>query len=169
MMAGEAWYVLYSKPHKEQQLNTYLQAQGIVTFFPTIRVKPVNPRAARIRPYFPRYLFVYANLDEVGLSFFRWATGTACLVEFDGQPAVVPEYVIHQLKQHLETIEAAGGFTLDEFQKGTPVRIIHGPLAGYEAIFDLRLTGTERVQVMLDMLGRSVRVKIDANAIEKKR
>jgi transcription elongation factor/antiterminator RfaH len=163
-----AWYVLHSKPHKEGELNAYLQSIGIETYYPTIRVNPVNPRARKIRPYFPRYLFVYTRLAEVGLSIFRWAPGATRIVEFGGLPAKVPEGVVYQLKQHLEAVEAAGGFNLDRLKPGDPVRIIDGPLAGYEALFNLRLSGTERVQVLLEMLGRQVYAQINANAIEKK-
>jgi transcription antitermination factor NusG len=168
-MDTQAWYVLHSKPHKEGELNAYLQSLGIKTYYPTIHVHPVNPRARKIRPYFPRYLFAYVRLGEVGLSVFRWAPGATRLVEFGGYPATVPEEVIHRLKRHLEAVEAAGGFDLDGYKPGDPVRIIDGPLAGYEAIFDLHLSGNERVQVLLEMLGRQVHAQIDANAIEKKR
>jgi transcription elongation factor/antiterminator RfaH len=166
-MSGEAWHVLHSKPCKENQLNAYLQSLGIETFYPTIRVKPANPRAAKIRPYFPRYLFAYVNLNVVGRSTLRWAPGATRLVQFGDYPATVPQTVIDRLRQRLSDIEAAGGLTPDGLQRGDPVRIIDGPMAGYEAIFDVRLSGSERVQVLLEMLGRIVRVKIDANAIEK--
>jgi transcription elongation factor/antiterminator RfaH len=168
-MNVQAWYVLHSKPHKEGELNAYLQSTGIETYYPTVHVNPVNPRSRKIRPYFPRYLFVYVRLAEVGLSFFRWAPGATRLVEFGGIPAKVPEGVIHQLKRHLETVESTGGLALDGLKPGDPVRIIEGPLAGYEAIFNLRLSGGQRVQVLLEMLGRQVHAQIDANAIEKKR
>jgi hypothetical protein len=41
-------------------------------------------------------------------------------------------------------------------------------LAGYEAIFDLQLSGSERVQVLLEMLGRLVKVTVNTSAIEKR-
>ena len=163
-----AWYVLHSKPHKENQLNAYLQSQKLETFYPTLRVQPVNPRASKIRPYFPGYLFVRADLDEVGLSALQWIPGAIGLVSFDGRPGTVPDHVIRELRQRTERIQAAGGLTLDGLKQGDPVRITHGPFAGYEAIFDLRLSGSQRVQVLLEMLGRLVKVRTSANAIEKR-
>ncbi len=49
--------------------------------------------------------------------------------------------------------------------------IIHsGPFAGYEAIFDLRLSGSERVRVLLKMLNnRNLPIELDSQQIEKKR
>jgi transcription elongation factor/antiterminator RfaH len=168
-MDQTAWYVLHSKPNRENELNAYLESVGIKTYFPTIHVNPINPRSRKIRPYFPRYLFVYVRLAEVGLSIFRWAPGATRLVEFGGYPAKVPDGVIYQLKRHLEAVEAAGGFHLDGLKPGDPVRIVDGPLAGYEAIFDVRLSGNDRVQVLLEMLGRQIHAQVNANTIEKKR
>jgi transcription elongation factor/antiterminator RfaH len=167
-MSSKAWYLLHSKPHKEHRLDAYLQSQEIETFYPTIHVKPVNPRASTIRPYFPRYLFARVDLEEVGISTFKWAPGATRLVVFGGYPATVPEYIITELRRRVEKIEAAGGINLEELKKGDPVRITDGPLAGYEAIFDLRLSGNDRIQVLLNMLGRQVQVKLDANVIGKK-
>jgi len=167
-LSGKAWYLVHSKPHQETQLNAYLQAQAIETFYPTLHVKPVNPRASTIRPYFPRYLFARVDLEEVGVSTFKWAPGATRLVAFGGYPAPVPEYIITELRRRVEKIEAAGGIKLEELKKGDPVRITDGPLAGYEAIFDLRLSGNDRIQVLLNMLGRQIQVKLDANVIEKK-
>ena len=65
MDANQSWYVIHSKPRKENQVYSQLQARAIETFYPTIRVKPVNPRSAKIRPYFPGYLFVRVDLDAV--------------------------------------------------------------------------------------------------------
>ncbi|NLF77447.1 MAG: hypothetical protein GX573_17265, partial [Chloroflexi bacterium] len=45
--------------------------------------------------------------------------------------------------------------------------ITQGALAGYEALFDMRLSGSERVQVLLEMLGRQVRMQLHASQIER--
>lgn len=88
------WYLVHSKPHKENQLNAYLQSQGIETFYPTIHIKPVNSRTSTIHPYFPRYLFARVDLDELGISVFNLASGATRLVAFGDYPAIVPEYVL---------------------------------------------------------------------------
>lgn len=168
-MSTASWYVIHSKPRKENQVNAYLRTQGFETFYPTLHVQPVNPRASKIRPYFPRYLFVHADLDEVGVSALQWVPGAIGLVSFDGQPVPVPEYVVHELKRRVAEIRAAGGLVFDGLQPGDAVRITQGPFAGYEAVFDMRLSGSERVQVLLQMLGRLVKVQVNAGAIEKRR
>jgi len=164
-----AWYVLHTKPRRETAVYSYLRTQGVEVFYPSVKVKPVNPRASTIRPYFPRYLFVRADLGEVGISALQWVPNAIGLVQFDGIPAAVPDSLVITLKRRIEEIKVAGGLVFHELAPGDAVRITQGPLAGYNALFDLRLSGTQRVQVLLEMLGRPVYVQVDAGAIEKKR
>ena len=91
----ESWYALRSKPRKEEVLWKQLLARDIEVYFPRIRVHPVNPRSRKLRPYFPGYMFVQADLDEVGLSKFNWMPFAIGLVSFDGVPAVIPENLMH--------------------------------------------------------------------------
>ena len=168
-MSVHAWYVIQSKPRKENQVSAYLKSQGLEVFYPTLKVQPVNPRASTIRPLFPRYLFVQADLDEVGVSALQWVPGAIGLVQFDGVATPVHDAVVQAIRRRVQEIREVGGLTFDGLEQGDPVRIIDGPLKGYEAIFDLRLSGAERVQVLLEMLGRQMRVTVNANAIERVR
>lgn len=163
---GAAWYVLQTKPKRENAVFCYLQAHGVEVFYPVLDVQPVNPRASRVRPYFPRYIFVHADLDVVGHSALQWLPNAIGLVEFGGDAAIVPDTVIHSLKKRVEDIQAAGGLALEGLRHGETVRIMQGPLAGCDALFDVRLSGSQRVQVLLEMLGRLVRVQVDANTVE---
>lgn len=145
------WYALRTKPHKERFVYQQLHSRDEVVYFPALRVKPKNPRAARIRPYFPGYLFVQADLDAVGQNAFSWLPGVQGLVAFGGTAAVVPEHLIQELQQRLSQVTAAE-LERRRLQPGDRVRIIGGPFAGYEAIFDAHLPGKERVQVLLSFL-----------------
>ena len=165
---GVCWYTLHTHPHKESQVVQYLQSNNIVTFYPTLKVKPVNPRASRVRGFFPRYLFVQADLDEVGLNGLQWIPGAVGLVSFGGEPAIVPDAFIHELKRRLARIEQSGGLHLDGLKQGDRIKLVRGPFAHYDAIFDAHLPAEERVLVLLHWLGREVKVKVNANAVEKR-
>lgn len=168
MTQNENWYVLRVKPHKDRAVNEQLHSWDIQTYLPLVRVKPKNPRAAKYKPYFPGYLFIYADLEVVGTNTLNWMPGTMGLVSFDGKPATVPEKLISELKERLAEIEAAGGLVMSELEPGDKVRIVEGPLAGYEAIFDMTLPGKERVQVLLTFLSQyPQRVELDAADIKK--
>ena len=167
---SESWYALRSKPRKEEVLWQQLLAREVEVFFPRIRVNPVNPRSRKLRPYFPGYMFVRVDLEEVGLSKFNWMPHAIGLVSFDGEPATVPENLIHEVRKRVDEIAAAGGEFFDGLQSGDPVRISSGPFAGYEAIFDTRLPGTERVRVLIQMLSdRNIPVELKSGQVERKR
>ncbi|MBE0410837.1 MAG: hypothetical protein IBX69_14030 [Anaerolineales bacterium] len=164
------WYTLRSKPRKEEVLWKQLRSQDFEVFFPRLKVQPINPRARKLKPYFPGYMFVNVNLDEVGLSTFQWMPHAIGLVTFDGDPASVPENLIYAIKKRVEQIAAAGGEVFDGLQHGDEVRISDGVFAGYEAIFDTRLPGSERVRVLIQMLSdRHLAVEMNAGQIERKK
>ena len=161
------WYVIRAKPHRERVVAAQLTRQGLEVFFPAVRVHPINPRAARERAYFPGYLFVHLDLAAVGANTLRWLPAAVGLLEFGGEPAVVPAALITQLKRRIGSIQAAGGLVLVDLERGNTVRITSGPFSGYDAIFDLRLKGSDRVRVLLEMLRRQVPVELDAGSIRK--
>ena len=165
---GIQWYALRSKPNKEQVAWQQVRARGFESFYPRLRVKTVNPRARQIKPYFPGYLFVRADLTAVGPSLFQYLPHANGLVCFGGEPACVPERLIQALQGRVEKIAAAGGEAFDGLKSGDPVSIHAGPFAGYEAVFDTRLSGGARVRVLLEMLGgRCVPVEINVAQIER--
>ena len=164
------WYALRSKPNKEDFLWGELLARKIEVFYPQLRVKPVNPRARKVKPYFPGYLFVHIDLEQVNLSAMRYLPGATGLVVFDGLPPTVPESLINAIHRRVDEVNAAGGETLIDLQPGDPVRVQAGPFAGYEAIFDERLSGNERVRVLLTMLGkRQLQVDMPVGQIQRKK
>ncbi len=167
--AGQHWYVIRSKPRRERFVVDQLSGQGLEVFYPAVRVHPVNPRSAKERAYFPSYLFAHFDLAAVGVNRVRWLPAAVGLLEFGGEPAIVPDMLIAQLKLRVASIQSVGGLTFDGLQPGDVVKITSGPFAGYEAIFDLRLKGSERVRVLLGMLRRQVSVEIDAGSIRKAR
>jgi transcription antitermination factor NusG len=113
---------------------------------------------------------VRVNLEEVGLSVFNWMPYSTGLVSFGGEPAVVSDALIHAVKQRILQVEQAGGELFANLHQGDSVVIQDGPFDGYEAIFDIRLPGSERVRILLKMLNdRNVPMELRAgqNSQEK--
>ena len=158
------WYALRSKPRKEDVVWRQVKLLGYDTFYPRLRVNPVNPRSRKLIPYFPGYLFVYVDLEAAGKSIFQWMPHTIGLVSFGGEPSHVPENLIHELRKRVEEIAQAGGELFDGLKTGDKVRISSGPFAGYEAIFDARISGDERVRVLLEFLNNRRRLPIELSA-----
>ena len=101
-----SWYAMRSKPNKEGFLSKQLESHGVEAFFPCIRVTPVNPRARKLRPYFPNYLFVHVDLNEVKVSTLHWMPGASGIVSFGGEPASVPDFLIVAVQKQVDLLNA---------------------------------------------------------------
>jgi len=168
-MNALVWYALRSKPHKESFVYQQLLANNIEAYYPMLKVKPINPRSSSIRSFFPGYMFVRLDLENSPMAITQWLPGTIGLVQFDGIPGPVPDGFIVELKRRLKTLEEAGGMMLSELRQGDQVHIVSGAMEGYDAVFDARLNGTQRVQILLDIMGRWVRAEVDVNNLRKKK
>ena len=159
------WYALYTKPHSELQVERALAADGIATYFPAV---PAPRRAGRssVRPYFPCYLFAYADLEVVGMSRLNWTPGMRHVVGFAGAPACVDARVVDAIRQRVEHPLA-----LDEhgerMEYGDSVVITAGPFQDVDAIFDRRLSSAGRVRVLIQLLQQWTPVEMEARALRK--
>ena len=163
------WYALQSKPMKESLLYEQLKLRAIECYYPYIRVQPVNPRARKVRAYFPGYVFGHLDLEETGPTTLQWIPGAIGIVTFDGTPSSVPDSLINGIRRHVDEINAAGGEHLAGLKPGETVVIRGGPFEGYEAILDARLPGSERVRVLLKLLqARTMNVELPASQVQKK-
>lgn len=161
-----SWYVIRSKPNKEDFLARQLSAYGIKVYYPCVRVNPVNPRARKLKAYFPGYLFVQVDLETVSISTLHWMPGAVNLVSFDGLPASVPETLISAIERQVDHINTSQKNMLLGLKPGDAVSIQDGPFAGYEAIFDGQISGRERVRVLLTFLqNRQIPVEVRQNQI----
>jgi transcriptional antiterminator RfaH len=163
------WYVLRSKPNKEQFLSEQLSMHNIETFYPRLRVNPANPRARKVKPYFPGYVFIHTDLDQAAPSTLQWMPGAVGFVSFGSTPSVVPDGLIHAIQKRVEQVNAIGGEIFEGLKRGDVVTIESGPFAGHEAIFDARISGSERVRVLLKFLqGHSVKMEVHAGILARK-
>ena len=153
------WYALHSHTNKEAFLHAELTARGIEVFYPCLRVKPVNPRSRKIRPFFPGYLFVRLTADRAGESEIRWMPHAYGLVTFGDVPAPVPDALIDRVRRQIDSARAfadpAG------LKPGDAVTLTGELFRGYEAVFDTAIAGTERVRVLLMLLNNRLPVEVD--------
>lgn len=154
------WYVMHSKPQKEQWLYRQLSALDIDAYYPCMRTQSGKPNSRKARPYFPGYLFIYVDLQLTGLSMLQWIPGSLGLVSFGGEPARVPEGLLQRIRHRVDEINSAQSRLLEGLSRGDEVVIHSGPFAGYNAIFGTLLRDTERVQVFLRVLHEQA-IKVD--------
>lgn len=162
------WYVLQSKPHKETFLLDQLKQREIRSYFPCLRVKRVNPRARKFEPYFPGYIFIQADFVQTGLTVFQYMPGAAGLLRFGDDIAVVEDRWVKSIQQRIDSIDTGSRSLMPAFRRGERVIVHSGIFAGYEAIFESFLPGSERVRLLLQWLkNRYVQVEIPSSQVEK--
>jgi transcription antitermination factor NusG len=154
MSKKNSWYVVHSKPRKEHLVYKQLCAKSIEAYYPTIRVKPVNPRASKIRPFFPRYLFVHTNLDEIGVGTIQWMPGVKDLMPQGSEPISIPDSIISELKRLVAAIGKGGTLDAEYLKQGSLVQITDGTLVGNDVLFDMQISGSDRVMVLLSLADR---------------
>lgn len=161
------WYVLRTKPRKEEIVYKQVLGQGVTVYYPRLRVQPVNPRSRKIKPYFPGYMFIQTNIEATGTSIFQWMPHTFGLVNFGNEPAIVPDNLIHEIKKKVEALAAETSKVSETFKSGDVIRVNNGVFVGYEAIFDENVSGKERVRVLLKLLNdqRFVRIELETKHI----
>ena len=162
-----AWYALQSRRNQEDALLQYLKYKQIEAYYPCIQAHPVNLRMRKIKPYFPGYLFVRIDIEEYTPHMFHWMPCASGLVCFDGIAASVDDRMITGIQQVVATM-AQHGKGVYEFEHGDRVRITGGLFEDYQAIFDARLSGTDRVRVLLETLrGRSILLETTARQLKR--
>ena len=158
-----SWYVIHSKPNREDFLYSQLLCRNLKVFYPRLSVNPVNPRARKVKPFFPGYLFVNVNLEEYSLSRLCYIPGANRLVSFNGEPALVSDQVIAGIEKNVQWINNATESENRGLKPGDPVIIQGGPFDGYNAIFDAALDGCERVRLLVALLrNQHVRIQVPA-------
>lgn len=149
---ASAWYVLRSKPFKEEFFWGQLLAHQIEVYYPFIQAKVFSPTTHKVKPYFPGHLFIHVDLDGLDASFLNRMPGSRGLVAFNGHPARVPDNMLAAIRSRVERINrAAAEITADKTTIGS-VPSPEDAFAGHSAIFEACGSGAERVQILIKLL-----------------
>jgi transcriptional antiterminator RfaH len=109
---------------------------------------------------------VNVDLETIGTSALQWLPGSLGLVGFGGEPAYVPDGLVQKIRHHVDELNLAEDKKFELLRLGDRVLIHSGPFAGHNAIFCARLHGSERVQVLLQILqDRAIRIDLKVNQL----
>lgn len=160
------WYVVQTQANAETKAAAHLARQGFTTYLPRYLKKRRHARRVETvsAPLFPRYIFV-----EIDMAVQRWRSiystvGVSRLVCNGDQPAPVTDEIIGSLRSREDTSGLIRLAHRPNFKSGDKVRILEGAFYDYLGIYD-GMTDRERVGILLDLLGRKVRILLDAEAI----
>ena len=160
------WYVIQTKPKKEEEAKSYLSTKGVEVFNPLIETFMVrNGRMNKeLKPLFPNYIFGKFDLDQ-NYPLVRWAKGVKKVLGFGEYPTPISEEVVEIIK---ERTDAEGIVRFKHpFQANDLIRIKTGPLRDLLGIFERWISDSERVRILLNLMGYQPAVEIHYSMIEK--
>lgn len=166
MIAAARWYVVHTQPNREIRADVNLRRQGFSTYLPRYMRRRRHARRQEMvaRPLFPRYLFVALDPERDRWRAIHSTFGVNHLVLAGDEPLPVPEGVIDEIRAR----ETRDGFVKlglpAGIGPGSAVRLIDGIFADATGVLE-RVADENRVAILLELLGREVRVFVAPECI----
>jgi transcriptional antiterminator RfaH len=160
------WFVAHTHPQAETRASVNLERQGFATYLPRYLKRRRHARKIELvaAPLFPRYMFVSIDLERQRWLSIRSTLGVARLVGDSGIPLPVPPGIVESLMRRQD----AEGFVRLQaplgLKPGDPVRVLGGAFEESLGLFE-RMSDEQRITILLDLMGRKVRVTLDSDLI----
>jgi transcriptional antiterminator RfaH len=160
------WYVAKTHPNGEQKALFHLQRQGFDVYLPRYlrRVSHARRISWQPRPLFPTYLFVSMPGPDQRWRAINSTIGVAHLICDERGPVSVPAGIVKAIRSDEDDCGLVLTGQKKPFKKGAAVQIMSGAFADHIGHFD-SATDDQRVVILLDLLGRQVKAKVQLDAI----
>jgi transcriptional antiterminator RfaH len=158
------WYCARTKPKHEHIAAANIHKHlGMEVFNPRLRIERSTRRGIvrAVEALFPCYIFVRCAEDD--LTGIRYVNGVSSLVHFGHKIPTVPGEVIEELRECFDNEEPLS--VEDRLFAGAEISIADGAFRGLQAIVLKCLPARQRVQVLLDILGRPTVVEVDRQSV----
>jgi len=163
------WFAVYTSSRHEKSAANHFADRKIETFLPLYRKTYRWPKRSAVTlelPLFPNYLFARFCLQKL-IETVRYTPSVKGLVQFGEHVPPIPDFVIEDLRRSLREDELIS-FT-DQPLEGEEAEISAGPFEGEKGVVTRVLPAKQRVQVLLDIMGRSIPAEFSLDAILFKR
>lgn len=151
------------KPREAFRAQEHLSNQQLHCFLPSHRVKRKRGNSTKwvTEPLFPHYLFIHLSSD-CNWGTIRSTRGVSKVVDFNGRPAAVADYIVQGLQSHCANM--AGEEQAPLYREGEKVTVTEGCFRELEAIVKAT-KGDERVVLLLNILNRQTQIEVPIGAI----
>lgn len=165
-ISNPAWYCARTKPkHEHIAAANVSKNLGLEVFHPRLRLEKATRRGVMrvVEPLFPCYIFIRCNLEN-RMDEIRHVTGISSLVHFGRKIPTVPDSAIEELKQCFESEQPM--VVQDAVVPGAEVTIVEGAFFGFTGMVVRSLSAGQRVQILLDFLGRVTLTEVDRKSLK---
>jgi transcriptional antiterminator RfaH len=160
------WYVVQTHPRSEVRANEHLARQGFDVYLPRYQRRRRHARKVDVvaAPLFPGYLFVAVDIARQRWRCIRSTVGVRHLICHGNDPVPISAVIVEDLRAR----EGEAGLIRLPMRPpcapGEKLRVLDGVFSACLGLYD-GMTDGERVAVLLDMLGRKVRVLLDYDSV----
>jgi transcriptional antiterminator RfaH len=164
--APQLWYAVQTHPHAESKAMQNLVRQGFEVYLPRYLKRRRHARRVDVvaAALFPRYLFVAMDHLTLRWRAIRSTIGVTDLVRQGDRPATVTDAIIHDLRTHEDEQGLIRLQRRPLFANGDKVVVVDGVFSTCFGLFE-GMKDKDRVSILLELLGRKVRVLLDAESI----
>lgn len=162
---AQPWYCLRTHNKREHIAAAHLKKlPSVEVFNPQLRLLRCTRRGrfCNTEPLFPNYLFARFDLEQM-LEKVSCTPAVKFVLRFGGRLPEIPDAVIEDLQQHLA--EVSSQVLTDAPIEGDEVEIATGAFVGTKALVTHVLPSKQRVQILLDVMGRSVTTELSLDAV----
>ncbi|HPL62300.1 MAG: transcription termination/antitermination NusG family protein [Syntrophales bacterium] len=161
-----SWYVIQTKPRKEGSASIYLAGKGIETFNPLMEAVVVRSgkQIRKRKPVFPGYIFGRFDVDQ-SYALVHWGKGVKKVLGQGGRPTPVSDSVVETIRSRMD-----GNSVVRRAYRLRPkdnVRIKTGPMKDLIGILERWVSDSERVRVLLKLIGYHPAVELHYSMVEK--
>ena len=159
------WYCARTKPkHEHIAAATVGKRLGLEVLHPRLSLRRATRRGVVhvVGPLFPCYVFVRCVLEH-DLDDIRHLPGIRGLVHFGNRIPAVPDATIFEFKRHFDSEEPM--VVKDGVMVGAEAKIANGPFVGFSGMVIQALSASQRVQILLDFLGRVTLTEVDRKSL----
>ena len=160
------WYAVYTQARGEIKAAENLRRQGYEVYLPQFmrRIRHARRVDWNLSPLFPRYLFVSIDIDGQGWRSIQSTIGVTQMVCSGGRPLAVPSGVVGALRARENDRGAIVMGPSKTYRPGDQVQILFGAFGDSLAEFE-KLDDQDRVVLLLDLMGRRVKIKTSLDGI----
>ena len=160
------WFAAHTQTKSEEKAAQHLIRQGFGVYLPRYMKRRNHARKIDYiaAPLFPRYIFVAMDIAKAQWRAISSTVGISHLICNGNKPIAIPESIINSIR---EKENESGYIRVAEngsFHEGQAVDIVSGPFQDLTGIFQT-MSDSERVMVLLEVLGRHVRARIPLSAL----
>ena len=160
------WFAVHTQPRNELLARRHLENQGFGVYLPRYLKWRSHARRREqvMAPLFPSYLFVNIDIDRARWRAIHSTVGVKRLVCQGDRPVPVPDTLIDEIRAREDDNGRVILGKMFPFKRGDKLRFVAGPLIDQIGLFDCK-SDEERVYVLLNVLGREIRVRMPIEAV----